>query len=334
MRLLAAFLLLLPLQSHAETVVDRVLDEVILPGMANFADRTAALAAAAQVDCSPQNPNLLGAWNAAMDSWFRIQDFRFGPLEDGAQRQAIAYWPDTTGHRQRALSRILSGQDPILQTPARYEEEAVSVRGLYAIESMLYDPDFNTYAIGDPGCVLVQAASADLAKVGANLEEAWRTDFVTVMRTAGESGNARFLDASEAVQVVFTALLTAIQFDIDERLGLPLGTYDKPRPLRAEGRISRRSQRNLELSLAGHARLVVALVPDEDKIPDTRAEFLRINRAISELDDPDFSGVSNPEGRFRVEALQTLVTVLRATVNRELSAALGVTMGLNALDGD
>lgn len=334
MRILVALFLLLPLPLRADPVVDRVLNDVVLPGVASFADKTAALAAAAQADCSPQSPILRGAWNEAMDSWFAIQDFRFGPLEAGARRQAIAYWPDTTGHRPRALSRILSGQDPILLTPERYEAESVSARGLYAIEAMLYDPAFNTYAKGEPGCTLVQAASADLANIGAHLLVAWRDDFVTVMRTAGDSKNARFLDASEAQQVIFTALLTTIQFDIDERLGLPLGTYDKPRPLRAEGRLSGRSQRNLELSVAGHARLVVALVPDPAQAPDSRAEFLRINDEILALDDPDFSGVSTPEGRFRIEALQASLTALRTIVHRELSAALGVTMGLNALDGD
>lgn len=334
MRILAAVLLLLPLQSHADPVVDRVLDEVVLPGVANFADKTAALSTAAQADCGPQSPILRGAWNDAMDAWFRIQDLRFGPLEDNARRQAIAYWPDPTGHRPRALSRILSGQDPILQTPARYEDEPVSARGLYAIEAMLYDPDFNTYSKGEPGCALVQAASADLANISAQMAAAWRDDFATVMRTAGDSTNARFLDASEAQQVIFTALLTSVQFDIDERLGLPLGTFDKPRPLRAEGRLSKRSQRNLELSIAGHARLVVALAPDEAQTPKSRAAFLRISDEIAALDDPDFSGVSIPADRFNLETLQTSVSVLRTLIHDELTTALGVSMGLNALDGD
>ena len=39
-------------------------------------------------------------------------------------------------------------------------------------------------------------------------------------------------------------------------------------------------------------------------------------------------------GRFRLETIQTALGLLRAVMQAEYSAALGVTMGLNALDGD
>lgn len=335
MRILAVVFLLMPLHAQAaDGVIDRVVDEFALPAVAAFAERTKALNEAAKSNCAAEHPALRAAWNAAMDAWLGIQDLRFGPLEDAARRQAIAYWPDTRGHRERALSRILSGQDPILTTPDRYNQEPVSARGLYAIETMLYDPDFNHYGPSDPGCLLVRAASADLAAIAAEVHNEWQNEFADVMRTAGEPSNTRFLDSTEARQAVFTALLTSIQFDVLERLGLPLGTFDKPRPLRAESRLSGRSQRNLELSLAGHDRLARALVPDAAANVVTREDFERIGWMAAELDDPDFSGVENPIRRFRLEALQSAFALLRSEMNRELSAALGVTMGLNALDGD
>lgn len=334
MRLLAVFLLMLPLQARADDAIDRVLNTVVLPGVSRFAETTTALAEAAKADCTPESPALQTAWNAAMDAWLGIQDLRFGPLDEGARRQAIAYWPDTTGHRPRALSRILSGQGTILETPETYAEQPVSARGLFAIESMLYDPDFNAYGAGDAGCVLVRAASADLARTGADIQQGWLQDFVAVMRTAGAPANTRFLDPAEARQAVFTALLTSLQFDIDERLGLPLGTFDKPRPLRAEGRLSGRAQRNLELGLAAHQALALALIPDPTLTAGTRAEFAKVRLMANKLNDNDFSGVDDPSGRFRLETLQAAMTVLRTTVTAELGAALGVTMGLNALDGD
>jgi uncharacterized protein len=327
-------LLLMPLLAKADDPVDRVLTQVVLPGVEDFAEKTATLAQAAQKDCTPQNPDLISAWNGAMDAWFGIQDLRVGPLEEGSRRQIIAFWPDIAGHRQRALGRILSGQDKILQTPEKYYEEPVSARGLYAIETMLFDPDFNGYTTADPGCGLVRAASADLANIGAEVKTTWESDFVTVMRTAGSAQNTRFLDVSEARQVLFTALLTSLQFDVNERLGLPLGTFDKPRALRAEGRLSARSQRNLALSLANHEKLALALVEDENVAVGTREDFQRLRWMVSELDDPDFSGVDDPASRFKLEAVQTGITLLRGTVNKEFSEALGVTMGLNALDGD
>ena len=332
MRWLVLCLAMVPVSARADDVVDRVLNDVVLPGVTTFADRTQALADAAKADCTPDA--IRAPWNAAMDAWFGIQDLRFGPLEEGSRRQSIAYWPDAEGYRPRVLARILSGQDPILKTPGKYEGEAVPARGLYAIESMIYDPSFNSYTKDGPGCVLVQAASADLASVASHVRDQWRGDFVTVMRTAGDSKNARFLDAGEARQVIFTALMVSLQFDVLERLGLPLGTYDKPRPKRAEARLSGRSQRNLALSIAAHRMLAEAMVPDPVESQSTREDFARLTTMVAALDDPDFSGVDDPGRRFRLEAVQTAMTLLRTEANLELGTALGATMGLNSLDGD
>lgn len=334
MRILALVLLLFPLPLRADEVIDRVLDEVVRPGVTTFAETTSALADAARADCTPDSPTLRAAWNDAMDAWFLIQDLRFGPLDENSRRQAIAYWPDTSGHRPRALARILSGQDPILKTPELYSDEPVSARGLYALEAMLYDPDFNAYGPGDPGCALVRAAADDLARVAGKVRDGWTGGFAEVMRTAGADANTRFLDRTEARQTMFTALTTSLQFDVLERLGLPLGSFDEPRPLRAEGRLSNRSQRNIELSLAGHDRLAQALAPDPSATVGTREDFERVRWMAGRLDDPDFSGVSDPQSRFKIEALQTAVVLLRKMVNEELSTVLGVQMGLNSLDGD
>jgi predicted lipoprotein len=338
MRVLAVLVLAMaPLATVAQPAPDpvivRVVEDVALPGVTGFAAATAALAEAAEADCRADGPALKPAWNAAMDAWLGVQDLRFGPLEDEGRRQAIAYWPDASGHRTRALGRILSGADPILKTPELYNQESVSARGLYALEAMLHDPGFAGYGPGDPGCALVRAASADLAEVAAGVAADWG-GFAGLMLSAGAPGNDRFLYRDEARQVVFTALLTSLQFDILERLGQPLGTYDKPRPLRAEGRWSKRAQRNLHLSLAAHRALAEALVPEPDQALRSYEDFDRVDWMVRQFDDPDFSGVSEPGGRFRLETLQTALIVLRAVLHEELSAALGVVMGLNSLDVD
>jgi predicted lipoprotein len=332
MRLLIAALCLLPLPLRADPVIDRVLDDVVTPGLAAFVAATDTLDAAATADCRATSGDLRAAWAGAMDAWFGIADLRFGPLEDGAQRQIIAYWPDKGGHRPKALARWLAGWQPGAEDAAAFRAQPISVRGLYALESMLYDPRFNIYTSSDAGCALVRLAAADLSATAHEVAAAWEEDFAAVLRTAGEAGNARFLDGIEARQAIFTALLTSLQFDIVERIGLPLGTVETPRPARAEGRLSGRAQRNLELSLAAHEALARALVPEGATL--TEEDFERVRWMAARLDDPDFSSVADPTGRFRLEAVQTALTLLRTVANEELSAELGVTMGLNALDGD
>ena len=328
--LLALVLAIAPLQTRADPVVDRALTDVIMPGLATFADSTQHLAEVAQEDCTADSAPLRAAWNGAMDAWFGVQDLRLGPLEEEARRQNIAFWPDNTGHRPRALTRLLAS-NAIPQDAAGYAQHPVSVRGLYALEAMLYEPRFNTYGTGDPGCALVRAAAADLAALAAEVQDAWQADFAATLQTAGTPENTRFLTEREARQALFTALMVSLHFDIDERLGQPMGSFDKPRPLRAGGRLSDRAQRNLELSLAAHEALAMALKPDAT---ETHAALERVRDRATALDDPAFAGAADPGGRFQLEALQTALDQVLRIANDEIGPALGVRMGLNSLDGD
>jgi hypothetical protein len=52
------------------------------------------------------------------------------------------------------------------------------------------------------------------------------------------------------------------------------------------------------------------------------------------IDDPALAGVATPQGRIRIEGLQTEIDALRLTLGNDLAPALGVAAGFNALDGD
>ena len=96
-----------------------------------------------------------------------------------------------------------------------------------------------------------------------------------------------------------------------------------------------RSKRNVEISLRSLRELAVALAGGHEKVEaQLDRDFDRALRLSEELDDPDFSGVSAPQGRLRVEILQRAVEEIRMTVAADLGAILGVAAGFNALDGD
>ena len=139
-----------------------------------------------------------------------------------------------------------------------------------------------------------------------------------------------FLSEAEACAALFTALATGLEFTADGRLGRPLGTFDRPRPNRAEARRSGRSARTALLSLRALRDLAATLA----EAPRT-LEALDCAAASAEaLDDPTLAGVAEPSGRFAVEALQTEVAQARRAAAEEIGAALGVASGFNALDGD
>lgn len=321
---LAAVCALVLLAAPARADVAEAVQETILPGYAGFAAASDALARAAEADCAPAA--LRPAYAAAFDAWMEVSHLRFGPAEDQGRSLAIAFWPDPKGSGARTMARMIAAEDPVVEDPARFAEVSIAARGLFALERLLYDPAITgTYA-----CALTRATAADLARLASETETAWR-EFAPLLLTAGEPGNARFLSVTEARQVLFTQLMAGLEFTADQRLGRPLGTFDRPRPERAEARLSERSLRNVELSLAALERLALALAPDS---PKTRAGFDAVRQMAAELDDPALAGVEKAQGRLKVEILQQRINALRDTVEGEVGPALKVSAGFNAADGD
>ncbi|MEL6793843.1 MAG: imelysin family protein, partial [Pseudomonadota bacterium] len=126
-----------------------------------------------------------------------------------------------------------------------------------------------------------------------------------------------------------------LKFTSELRLGRPLGTVERPRPRRAEARLSERSLRHVEVSLAATRALSEHLSSDDpDVAAELSAAFDRAMEAAARIDGPVLASVETPQGRLRVEALQQRIDEVRATLGRTLGPALGVAEGFNALDGD
>jgi len=332
MKTLAVLLLALATPAAADPVVDRVVSGTILPRFAAFSQATAALDKAAAADCLATSPTLRAAWNAAFDAWIPTSTFRIGPLEQDGRGLAIAFWPDPKGATDRALAALLAGDGAPLASGQTYAEVSVAARGLYALEVMLYDPGFNTYTEADPGCALTRAAAADLAALAAEVEAGWRTEFAPLLQTAGAPGNTRFLSAHEARQAVFTQLVTQLGFDAETRVGRPLGSLTRPRPLRAESREAGRSLHNVTLSLAANRALAEALTGGGTEYLFDYFDYAQ--GVAARLDDPIFAKVDTPTGRLKVQELKTAIERVHDAASAELAAELGVAAGFNALDGD
>ncbi|WP_372806630.1 imelysin family protein, partial [Loktanella salsilacus] len=231
--------------------VEEVVDAHILPGYAAFEASAADLRDIAAADCTPDA--VRPAWNDTFDAWMAVSHLKFGPIEQDGASVIVAFWPDERSATPKALARLIADQDPIIDTATGTAQISVAARGIYALEYLLYDPQF--VQAGDYGCALIRALTADLATIAARVDQDWQDGYAETMRTAGAAGNQTYLSDKEATQALFTALLAGLDFDVEQRLARPLGTFDRPRPNRAEAWRSGRSQRNIVLSLQALADL-------------------------------------------------------------------------------
>lgn len=318
----------LGLSAPALADVDTALDAHILPGFTRFADATQALAQTAAADCRPAA--MAPAYHAAFDAWMAVGDLRIGPSETGAL--SVAFWPDGRGATPRTLAQLIAGEDPVGRDPVAYAEVSIAARGVFALDMLLFDPDFAGYGPGSYACSLAATLAADLARQAEALRAAWSERFAETLRTAGAAGNPTYLAPDEALRAIYTQILTSLEFTAGTRLGQPMGTFEQPRPLRAEARRSARPLRNVLLASEAAHGLANALA--DWPLPETDAALVHLQAVAARITDPGFQDVTDPQARLRVEVLQQAVRDLHAAIEAEIGARLGIEPGFNAQDGD
>lgn len=319
---LTVLCLLMPLPALAD--VAEVVKGHILPGYDLLVAESGALAELARETCETER--LAPAFHAAFDAWMGVQHLHLGPAEDEGRSLAIVFWPDPKGLGRKAQLALLTG-DPTKFAPDAFADQSVAARGLTGLERLLW-PEAPLPA--DP-CPLIRATASDLARLATEIRDGWTNGYAELLLTAGAAGNTAYLSPEEARQALFTLVVTGLEHLRDQRLGRPLGTFDRPAPERAEARASGRSLRNVELSLLALRDMAAALSASS---PKTLAALNRAVALAKGIDDPALAGVAIPAGRLKVEVLQQSVEAARLAAVEELGPALGVGLGFNAQDGD
>ena len=318
MRALTLFLLL---ASPATAETAGVVSQHIRPGYSAFATQATALAAVDSCDPAALRP----AFHATYDAWLGVAHLHLGPAEEEGRSLAILFWPDPKALGQKAQRALLTG-DPAALTPENMAQQSVAARGLAGLERLLYPAESLP---ADP-CPLIHATADDLARMADALNAEWGP-YGDLLLTAGQPGNPRFLTETEGTQALFTQLVTGLEYVADRRIGRPLATFKKPRPELAEARASGRSARNIALSLRGLRDLAQHLSPNSLR---TLAAFDQAIQLASDLDDPTFASLTDPQAWLKLEILQQSVRATRDTALAEIGPNLGVTLGFNSQDGD
>ena len=303
------------LATPAMADLDAVLDTHVLPRMDSFA---AAARDLAQAPCDAMSDPFAETALA----WAAVSHLALGPAEEGGRASAILFWPDDRDATRRGL-QLLEAQGPDAWTPEALARASVAARGLGALERLIFEADTQP-------CDLIKALARDLAATAGAVNDGWRGEFGQAMRTAGQPGNTRFLAPEEAEAAFFTVLVAGLTHIAEDRLGRPMGTFERPRPARAELRRSGLSMDIVIAALTAQRELASALAPD----PRTDAVLSRALDAARALPRDALARTEDLSMRFRVEALQSVVREAAGIAQEEIGDALAVQAGFNAGDGD
>lgn len=318
---------------HA-AIAASALEAHIAPRHAAFAEAASALIAPAEA-CDADG--LRGVFPAAALSWTALTHLGLGPIEDGDARLSLAFWPDARGAVRRGLERLIAAEDPIVDDPERFADASVAVRGLTALERLVFSSDAGGAppALTGYRCRLAAAITRDVARTAAELGDAWSVAGPDMLRAG--AGSERFLTAAEPTRGLFTSLDAGLQALVDQRLGRPIGEVGRPRPGRAEYVRSGLSRAAATASLDALRELYEAAFRPELSSDDASAldaAFARAADALQRIGAPIDRAVTSTQSRLRVEVAQTRLRELRGLAADRLGRRLGVQVGFNSLDGD
>jgi predicted lipoprotein len=312
--------------------VERVVTGHAIPAVTLFSEQTKALDLAAQNDCT--STALIPAYHAAFDAWMGLQHLNIGPIEADARSLTIAFWPDKKGMIPKTLKAQIEAQDPAVFDAGEFAHVSIASRGLFALEFMLFDDEFTAYDQDDYSCHLVQAIAHDLSQTAAYIASEWTREdgYGAALLNAGTTDSARYQSESEALQTLYTMLITGLENTAVQRIGRPLGSFEKPRPKRAEAYRSGRALRNIILSVQAARDLAVTMAPDTPT--DTLQILDEVLAKAQALDDPTLASVADPFGRLKVEIVAQRIEASLGAIANDIGAPLGVSAGFNASDGD
>ena len=324
-----------------------------LPRYERLAKATDAFAAVTAGFCGKRNgarhESLRTRFHEAMDAWMGVQHLRFGPVEFQLRGHRVYFWPQARGKVAGAVAEVVAADEDRVALAARIARANVAVQGLLAAEVLIFDDRYLGPAGGGgaEGCGLLTAVAANLQTMAAEILTEWTTgdaSFARRMVTPGPD-NPYVEDHAAGTLAFFQSLHDSLQLTVDVNLAPVIGdSAQEVRPVLAESRLSGRSQRNIVATLealealyageggAGLGELTAATNPKLDRL--MRKAFRLTLATARSIDRPIERAASDPALRPPVTKLATQVQALKQIVRDRLAAALGLTVGFNAFDGD
>jgi predicted lipoprotein len=352
--LLALALLLAPglpasAQSYGELNTTLV-DKVVVPAYERYAAATSRLPASIEALCaSPDKARLDAAqqaWREAMLAWQYAQPIGFGPLTDQGLGPQIEFWPDKHGTAGRQFSQAMADRDLALLDPAQLSGKSVGLTSLVSLERLLFDDAILDPESRDYACAYALAIARHQVALTERIVDAWvgPGGFRTVV-TGADTGNDVFFSAYDPAAALYRSLADTLDGAIQVKLEPAMGdSLDAARGRRAENWRSQMElasiAANLETARAlyatpgGFGDLYQTLGGDPAIDQQVRAGFEKTLQTAQAIPLPLAEAVEDPAARQQVQQLVDQLKQLRELIRGPVVAALGLSIGFNATDGD
>ncbi len=337
-------------------LIQRIIDEIALPGTKQFVAAAGALDAAAQAFVTAPDETALAAvrtaWRTASTTWHRLDVFTGRELM--TVRSRINKWPPNL----MMIERLLKAHTPI--TPQQVAGAGSTQKGLATLATLLFPAPGNSDTVlatltGVGGAQLrtyLTALTADLVNAAGDYQRVWTTASevdpsrgyaATLIATAHGTGTT-----ADAVGMLLNDMVEMLEGILAEKLAAPLGKSvggdGAPAPGLVEAAGSGEAVRAMLASLSGLQAVYRAGYDDyldslgADDAGGTPlssaidAQITASMAALQAIDGPLEEAVRSEAAQ--VEAANAAIKSLLVLVKVDMANKLGITITFSDADGD
>lgn len=338
-------------RTEVDVAVEAVIDETILPAVANFQAQAKTLDDQAEAFCASNGQNtssltaLQGQWKATQNAWYELLPFNFGPLQvkDILVTPAFYYIDSFRVRGDNNSTSIRADIKTLISSTSDINDSLFAAKsfddvGLLALEILTYETTDSTpstaaddivteYSTEPKKCQILVGQSAELLRRATIFNDAWITDY----RETGTSYKTLLLNNQlesilddEDGKDAFTMMTVTAQ-ELYDYFGKRDVSTNVGQLSNSAWKAISSAIESTEQLLEGTNQTSVSLMGlmvkkgNEQSVDTIRANIQTLKDSVTEKNDVDFKAAAIAlDGNFK----------------REIPDALDVSLGLNFTDGD
>lgn len=334
--------------AEIQPVMQRAVDEVIIPGYSNFRNAAEAAGAAMNKLCIANDATSYdGAKKAFADlvsAWSRIEVLRDGPVLDNNLFERILFFPDRKGLALKQIQALLAAKDENEIAGASMKAKSVAVQGLTGLEFVLSGTGSEELSSGKDNfrCHAGRAIAANISLLAGELSDAWNApDGIADKWRKPGADNPVFRNGEEALIALLGILVRGLETTNEKRLMIFSQGEGGANPKKALYWRSGLTLKSVEDNLKGLQAFwdqsgMQYIIRGEGSAITTNINF-EFHAAIStaaKLDKPADKILTDEREHSRLEFLIMTVADLQARLNNDYGRAMGLAAGFTFSDGD
>ncbi len=323
-------------------VMERTVEDFILPGYRSFEQASGELVASTKALCAAPGSSSLAAARQAFDAvtlkWAGVEMVRFGPVMSENRLERVLFWPDRKSTGLKQAQAALATSDASVLDAANMPAKSVAVQGLGALEFALFGTGSQKLETGDSfRCGYAAAIAQNIHSIAGSLVAGWRDPDGALAKWTDQSSTE---DVQESLNELVATLVHGLENVRDQRLLAFLDPDGKDKPRLALFWRSGQTLPVLHANVVGLARLfdesaMDALLPeDEASIADSiRFEFSELANLL-DISVPVAEALKQETLRSRLATSDVVLRSLLDRLDRQYAPATGLSSGFSFADGD